>query len=99
MKTTPYQPSNSTDGELFQQQWCHRCARDAYDYESNTGKQCNILVRTMAYNIGDKQYPVEWIKDDDGPRCTAFVTEQELEKELYAKRMEKIEAAGQQKLF
>jgi hypothetical protein len=69
----PYRPSNGTEGEMFQEHYCAKCIHD--DYER--GKICHILARTMPYNIGDPEYPTEWIIDDDAEPidlgyCTAF---------------------------
>jgi hypothetical protein len=47
-------------------QWCERCVKDT------PSKPCRILGLTLAYNTRDKEYPSEWIEEDDGPRCTAF---------------------------
>lgn len=46
--------------------WCERCVKDS------PSKPCSVLGRTMAFDVHDKDYPREWITDDDGPRCTAF---------------------------
>ncbi|MEJ1438494.1 MAG: hypothetical protein RPU61_14495 [Candidatus Sedimenticola sp. (ex Thyasira tokunagai)] len=44
------------------------------DEASDNDELCDILVRTMAYSLNDKEYPDEWIRDkDSGPRCTAFI--------------------------
>lgn len=63
----PYRPSNGTEGMDFMEQFCVRCKKDE-------DERCPILGRTMAYQVDEPEYPVEWIRDDDGrnPRCTAF---------------------------
>ena len=67
-----YRPSNGTEGLLFQEAWCARCAHDLTE-------GCPILRRTLFHEIGDPEYPVEWIRqanDTEWPgtaRCTAFV--------------------------
>lgn len=72
----PYRPSNGTEGEIFQEDFCAKCPRDAKfreDPEKHEG--CEILARTMAYNVTDPEYPKEWIYDEKGePTCTAFNT-------------------------
>jgi len=94
--TTPYQPSNNTDGEVFKSKFCYQCAR----YSNDPEKACKIELHSMAYRIGDKNYPVEWIRDESGkPTCTAFATEQELKQERYMDEQRKLEAQGQQRLL
>lgn len=70
MKTERYQPSNGTEGMIFYERWCDRCHRERH------GRECSIYTRTMAYDLGDKKYPREWVKDigeyPGNPRCTAF---------------------------
>mgnify|MGYP005999349449 CR=1 FL=1 len=29
----------------------------------------------MVYNVGEPEYPKEWIVDEGGPKCTAFEEE------------------------
>lgn len=69
-----YRPSNGTEGDCFQAAWCEKCERDREYQESNGGKPgCEILARTMACDVDDPRYPIEWIVDADGPKCTAFI--------------------------
>lgn len=65
----PYRPSNGTEGEFFYCDWCAKCARE------NEDDHCEILTRSMVFSIGDDEYPVEWVEDEDGPRCTAFLSD------------------------
>lgn len=52
--------------------FCERCKREAsFDPASGYGG-CDIMLRTMAFDIGDPDYPSEWIYGEDGPTCTAF---------------------------
>lgn len=69
-----YRPSNGSEGECFQSQWCEKCVRDqAFRDDPDSGDGCPILGATMIFNIDDEEYPVEWIEDDKGEaRCTAF---------------------------
>lgn len=73
-----YQPSNGSAGDGFREEWCDRCIKERpirEDYENavNEGLGCRILLDTMAFNIGDAQYPKEWTyAPDDVPKCTAF---------------------------
>jgi hypothetical protein len=71
----PYRPSNSTEGECFMGRWCAGCSRDSYgneDYLPGEGEQCEILGNAMA-----GLQPSEWIEDERGPRCTAFLDDGE----------------------
>lgn len=63
-----YRPANGSEGEIFEAKWCSRCKKDDPETES----YCDILSAAMAYNIGDENYPVEWVEDDTGPMCMAF---------------------------
>lgn len=69
----PYRPSNGTEGDAFMGAWCARCERDAArrrDPDNNDG--CRIIVLSMALKISDAEYPKEWVRDENGPQCTAF---------------------------
>lgn len=75
-----YQPSNGTEGDCFRSAWCEQCARDKHlngqkDWDlCDESEICMIVLNTMAYNIGDAEYPKEWIYGKDGqPCCTAFI--------------------------
>lgn len=72
---TPYRPSNGTEGEIFMSQWCARCNKDAaHRADPDTGKGCRIIVYSMGFDIGDPNYPKEWVHDETGygGKCTAF---------------------------
>lgn len=68
--TEPYRPSNGTAGQVFYEDWCARCHREA------GGRECKILTATFIYNVDERGYPKEWVQDAQGwpgnPRCTAF---------------------------
>lgn len=74
-----YRPSSGTEGMAFFSQWCERCARDKHMSEGKPFEECaddevcSIIGDTFAYKVDDPKYPVEWIVDADGPKCTAFV--------------------------
>ena len=75
-----FRPSNGTNGETFQSDWCDRCllerpAREDYEETLRNGGGCAILLRTMAFDIGDENYPTEWTYDrkTGEPKCTAFI--------------------------
>lgn len=64
--TKPYQPSNGSEGEIFCERFCYRCTHDV-------DENCPILARTLICEPDDADYPIEWIEDEAGPRCTAFL--------------------------
>lgn len=63
--TTPYRPSNGTEGMVFEAHFCDRCARDA-------GQDCPIHTAALVFDIGEPEYPAEWVEGEGGPACTAF---------------------------
>ena len=68
-----YRPSNGTEGIGFYENWCSRCRHDGPDDEDGG---CQILCRTLTFNVTDSEYPEEWTYDDEGsPTCTAFEEE------------------------
>lgn len=77
--TERYRPTSGTEGAGFFERWCCRCARDKSMSEGKNFDDCTedevcpIIANTFAYDVDDPKYPVEWIVDADGPRCTAFV--------------------------
>lgn len=80
MSAKQYRPSNGTEGFCFIEQWCATCARDAVSNGSKTfeecadGDLCQILADTFAYDIGDPEYPKDWVYDEQGrPTCSAWV--------------------------
>jgi hypothetical protein len=85
MATKPYRPSNGFEGDIFIEQFCVHCEHDREHREnSDASSGCQILCRSFAFNIGDADYPKEWVRDEGtspgliggtGARCTAFVPE------------------------
>ena len=68
----PCRPANGTDGEIFHAMYCERCEKENFDPHSGQGG-CEILLRSWVHDIGEPQYPSEWVYGDDGrPTCTAF---------------------------
>jgi len=54
----------------FTDKFCDNCKNQNPDPEG--GKNCDILCRTLVYDIKDDEYPEEWTYDkDDDPICTA----------------------------
>ncbi len=59
-----YRPSNGSESEFFMARFCDKCA--AFNI-------CNILMRTMGYDIDDPKYPKQWTFDESGQAtCTSF---------------------------
>jgi len=70
--TKSYQPSSGTEGDYFMAEFCDRCKHNTWDPDKSEGG-CMILLNTMCYDIKDKEYPKEWIYDDNNkPTCTKF---------------------------
>jgi hypothetical protein len=71
----PYRPSNGSEGEGFICAFCDRCIHEKWNHTQKTGdKQCDILSATMIYDLGDADYPKEWVYDSQGnPTCTSHV--------------------------
>lgn len=66
-----YQPSSGSEGVWFCGKFCDHCLNQHPDPDNP--KQCMILCHTMVYNVKDKEYPEEWIYDEnDNPVCTAW---------------------------
>jgi len=91
----PYRPSNGTEGSYFTSHWCDVCAKDNFD-EDVDDSGCPILLKTLMMEVDCKDYPEEWVCEDDGskPKCTAFRHEeyrQQVEKALEVKRLDEAE--------
>ena len=65
-----YQPSNGTEGHIFMEHYCMQCIH--CDPNPEGVKQCNVLMRSMAYNVKDPEYPREWVYVNDKPTCTKW---------------------------
>ena len=85
----PYRPGNGTEGEMFHEAWCSKCARDvAVIRREDYARGCPILSSALALHLDDPNYPKEWIRqanDDEWPgsaRCTAFVPLADLDRRL-----------------
>ena len=76
MTTQKYRPSNGTEGEMFMGKWCGKCERERA-FAEDGADPCQILGAVIGYSVDDPEYPGEWVHDESGPRCTAFVPEGE----------------------
>jgi len=76
MRGKPYRPSNGMEGDIFFAGWCSKCWFDRITRlgEERWDEGCPLIANSMAYNIGDPEYPKEWkYQDDTGePTCTKF---------------------------
>lgn len=64
-----YRPSNGTEGMGFTETYCMNCIH--CDPNPDGKKQCDILMRSMCYDLKDKEYPEEWTYDENNrPICT-----------------------------
>lgn len=69
----PFQPSNGTEGIMFCEAFCDRCAMQ-HPNSDDPEKQCLILLSTMIHSPGDKEYPFEWKYNAEGwPVCTSWI--------------------------
>lgn len=69
-----YRPSNGTEGEGFIDCHCRDCIHGKYEHTGDVkDKPCDILSRSLMYDLKDKEYPEEWTYDNQGkPTCTAW---------------------------
>lgn len=55
-----YRPSNGTEGDIFNSQWCHNCTVDHdggwHDPDRQDGDSCPILMNAL---VGENSYPNE----------------------------------------
>ena len=75
-----YRPSNGTEGDCFIEAFCCQCARSEH-LQDGAGDMdpvgCPILDLTFRHDVDAPEYPAEWVQDESGPRCLAFVREGE----------------------
>lgn len=76
--TRPYQPSNGTEGDIFMGKFCSNCSKHPISRDAKN--QCMILLKSFAYSISDKDYPKQWVQDNNGARCTSFISRDERNK-------------------
>ena len=77
MINEPYVPSNSTEGILWESEWCDKCSRRAKDPNAKT--QCVYELKAL---IGEDNK--KWFYIDGVPTCIAF-RDRKLKKE-YSKK-------------
>lgn len=69
-----FQPSNGTEGCGFIETYCFNCIHEKFMHTNDhADKKCDILSRTMLYDVKEKEYPEEWTYDEKrNPICTEF---------------------------
>lgn len=66
-----YRPSNGTEGDWFTSNHCDHCMNENPDPDSKP--KCDILSRTMIFDLHESEYPAEWCYNDQNqPTCTAY---------------------------
>lgn len=70
----PFRPSNGTEGMIFMDAFCMRCIHEKFSHTlDHADKKCDILSKSMLHELGDVEYPKEWIYNEEGwPVCTAW---------------------------
>jgi len=88
-----YRPSNGTEGCYFTSHWCDICAKDDFDPDADDSKGCPILLKTLMMETDCKDYPEEWVCEDDGsnPRCTAYRHEEYRQEEEDKRTLEELD--------
>lgn len=71
----PYQPSNGTEGSMFEEAFCEQCIHEKFIHTGNRkDKKCQIYSNALVFEPKDKEYPKQWRWGADGyPECTAWV--------------------------
>lgn len=70
---TLYLPANGIEGHAFLNLWCCRCARDKAMRDDVDFGECDDNELCGILNASFRGPVAEWVKDESGPRCTAFV--------------------------
>ena len=71
----PFRPSNGTEGMIFTEHFCENCMFEKFMHSQNDDDAtCEIFTATMVFDVNDKEYPKEWVYDEEGwPVCTKWV--------------------------
>lgn len=100
--TKLYRPSNGSEGMYFTSEFCDRCMFDDGVSQYGEEKACTLLLNSLMYGVNDPEYPREWIVDEDGHGiCTKFILDgsKEAADDQVRRHQERLEAAGQRRLF
>ena len=66
MTGNPYRPSNGSEGDWFESQWCSTCIHNHPEHG------CKVWFYALMFPIDDKLYPKELVEGKDGPICTKW---------------------------
>lgn len=67
-----YCPSNGTEGDWFESEFCMQCLHTNPDPTKKP--QCKIWCAAVCYHVTEPQFPKEWVYNDKNePTCTAWV--------------------------
>lgn len=67
----PYRPSNGTEGDIWESNYCHKCAHEKYAHTmDDDDRKCEIYSNMLIYNINETEYPKEIKYNAEGmPHC------------------------------
>ena len=70
----PYRPSNGTEGDYFEAEFCDRCSKDDGVSPFNEPGTCIIRCNAFVFGIDEPEYPRDtWVYFNGRPTCLAFV--------------------------
>lgn len=74
-----YEPSNGSEGAMFQAEYCAHCVYDA------SFSPCPLVFASMAFPQDNAFYPSQyWVHDEEGrPKCEMFTREDHESKEVF----------------
>lgn len=53
---------------------CFRCIHEKFTHtQDHNDAKCDIMTRSFLHQLGEKDYPAEWVYKDNVPTCTAWV--------------------------
>lgn len=67
-----YRPGSGDEGIWFMEMFCDKCQHDI-GFQNEQGAGCELILRSMSYELHEPEYPREWIHGPNGPECTAFL--------------------------
>lgn len=67
----PYTPDEE-EADVFMAQYCGHCIKDAGYRAGYMG--CPLIEEELVFG-SRPEYPKEWVRDENGPRCLAFEEE------------------------